>query len=264
MYEEYNAHIPDVDAYLAKIGLNERPEPTVENLDRMIWAHQCRIPFETLDMTRYHVPVTLEIEKLYQKMVVGERGGCCHEQNALFCQLLKDLGYDADSVFCRIRTGMDFIMICTHRCILVDFGDETRFCDVGFGGPLPAKSFPLIDGYTETVGGETFTMRDYDELYWELAKILPDGTYMPLQNFQKFRQPPEQFIAVNYYCSESPDSIFRQFPLVNLRTEDGALSLVGDRLTVHSRGEREIIEIKDDEMFDRILTERFGMTVPDR
>ena len=50
MESEFVLGAQETRAYLARLGL-ERPErPTREALDDLVYAHQCSIPFETIDM----------------------------------------------------------------------------------------------------------------------------------------------------------------------------------------------------------------------
>ena len=59
----------DLDAYVERIGLRGRP--TIAELHR---AHVSSIPFENLDPHR-GVPVSLEPDALWRKLVIDRRGG---------------------------------------------------------------------------------------------------------------------------------------------------------------------------------------------
>ena len=95
MYEELYEDLPDVDRYWERLGLDRPKSPlTKDDLDRIIFAHQCSIPFENLDVCDYHRPISLGIPDLFEKIVAGKRGGYCFELNALFDALLKDAGVE--------------------------------------------------------------------------------------------------------------------------------------------------------------------------
>ena len=56
MESEFVLGAQETRAYLARLGL-ERPErPTREALADLVYAHQCSIPFETIDMYRCTEP----------------------------------------------------------------------------------------------------------------------------------------------------------------------------------------------------------------
>ena len=77
MYEPYDLPFPDPDAYLARIGITERPEPTAENLDRLVYAHLTHVPFEDLNQSVFGRPISLKTADLFEKIVVQKRGGYC-------------------------------------------------------------------------------------------------------------------------------------------------------------------------------------------
>ncbi len=56
MYEELYAHIPEPEAYLERLGIPAPLKPNREFLDRLVYAHQCAVPFENLDICDYHMP----------------------------------------------------------------------------------------------------------------------------------------------------------------------------------------------------------------
>ena len=93
MYEELYEKLPDANRYWDKLGLS-RPEAPLskDDLDRIIFAHQSRIPFENLDVCDFHRPIKLGIPDLFEKIIVGNRGGYCFELNALLDALLQDAG----------------------------------------------------------------------------------------------------------------------------------------------------------------------------
>ena len=83
MFEELHEPLPDIDLYWEKLGM-EPPvgPPTRELLDRMIYAHQCRIPFEDLDIYEKGINVSLGISDMFDKIIRGKRGGFCYRWNA--------------------------------------------------------------------------------------------------------------------------------------------------------------------------------------
>ncbi|HEY6478319.1 MAG TPA: arylamine N-acetyltransferase, partial [Polyangia bacterium] len=90
----------DFDAYLARIGIGERPD-----LPELHRAHTEAIPFENLDPRR-GIPVSLELEDLERKLVADRRGGYCFEQNLLLKAALEALGVANVELFlARVRVG---------------------------------------------------------------------------------------------------------------------------------------------------------------
>ena len=141
MYEDYYSHITDIEAVFSRIGLSGLYpgsfKPDLPHLSGLIHAFQTHIPFEDLDSSLLGESIRLDIPGLFDKLILRRRGGFCFELNGFFEQLLRDLGYDGFSVFCRIVRGRDYIPPCTHRGIIVKLDQTRSYCDVGFGGPSP-------------------------------------------------------------------------------------------------------------------------------
>ena len=175
MYEALNRPIPNLSGYLKRIGLSGAPSADLAGLNALIWAHQTHIPFEDLNTSWLHLPVSLEIPALYDKVVVRRRGGYCYELNALFTRLLLDLGFDARSVFCRVVRGRDFLPPCAHRAVVVALEGKLYFCDVGFGGPMPAGALEIADGVGQDVRGEYFCIDRFDDYWWTVSRNASAG-----------------------------------------------------------------------------------------
>ena len=259
MYESMNQSIPDIGEYLARIGLSAVPSPTLDGLNDLIWAHQTHVPFEDLNTSWLGRPVSLEIPALYDKVVLRRRGGYCYELNALFTRLLLDLGFDARSVFCRVVRGRDFLPPCAHRGIVVALDGGLYFCDVGFGGPMPAGALEIADGAGGDVRGETFRIDRFDDYWWTLSRDTSAGVREAVLQFNTFPQTPQEFIAANMKSALDPESIFVKQVLVNLRTGDGALSITDDTFTIRSSGESRTTTIEDEHALRRILKDYFGI-----
>ena len=266
MYEEYREPLPDLNAYLERIGLAEAPEPTPENLDMLVFRHQCSVPFDDLDESVLHQPVSVVPADLFDKIVVRRRGGFCFEQNALFCKALQGLGYEAWETFARVAWGWpEAPKPCTHCAVIVQIPGEPfrRFCDVGFGGPSAPASIPIVDGFEGEIRGETFFMKKIGHGWWRTSRRRDDGSIEDLIEFGTRRYEPEEFIGMNYYISANPQSPFQQFIMVNLRTETGSLALTVDKLTIRDGGEVTEIPVPDPETLTAVLKKYYGITFPE-
>lgn len=106
MYRHLDAPIPDVDTYLQRLETERGEDLDKDYLDTLIYAHQCKIIFENLDVYgsyKPHEPISLGIEDIFQKIIRQERGGYCFELNALFTQLLKGSGLCGVSLYVQDR-----------------------------------------------------------------------------------------------------------------------------------------------------------------
>jgi len=82
----------DVERYLKRIGYEGSREPTLENLEALSLAHKIAVPYSNLHF--FGGPITnLDLEVIFDKIVVKGSGGTCYEINGLFKWLLRQLGY---------------------------------------------------------------------------------------------------------------------------------------------------------------------------
>lgn len=81
MFEDLYAPLPQVDAYLARIGYEGPIGLTEACLDQLVLRHQLSVPFENLDIRIRKTPVSLGIPQLFDKVVTRGRGGFCYELN---------------------------------------------------------------------------------------------------------------------------------------------------------------------------------------
>ena len=77
------------DAYLARIGFREETSVCKQTLDRLVYLHQCSVPFEDLDPVLGVDPLPLDAQSLFDKIVTRRRGGFCFELNGAFMLLLR-------------------------------------------------------------------------------------------------------------------------------------------------------------------------------
>lgn len=236
MYENLYEPIPDTELYLKRLGTASRPVLDKSYLDALVFAHQCRIPFENLDVYEYHRPISLGITDLYNKVILGGRGGYCFELNALFTRFLQALGFQASSCMCRILRNKNFLPPILHRGVIVDIEGAKYFCDVGYGGPTPPASILVADGVEANFGRETYFVDKADDFWWTLSRTTSAGDREKIIQFYTMPQDNVNFITMNFYCSQSPDSVFTQKLFLNIRTEDGVNSVLGNLFTQTRNG----------------------------
>ena len=96
----------DQNAWLKRIGYSGPLEPTLTVLHDLIVTHAHAIAYESLDIMLGRTP-KLDLDSLQRKMISGGRGGYCLEQNMLFREGLRSLGYKIASLQGRVVRGDD-------------------------------------------------------------------------------------------------------------------------------------------------------------
>ncbi|HHU05025.1 MAG TPA: arylamine N-acetyltransferase [Clostridiales bacterium] len=270
MFAEYYEPLPDVDAYLERIGMERPKQLTKEYLDELVMAHQCSVPFENLDIYDLHKPISIKPKDIFEKVVVRKRGGYCFELNGLFVLLLQALGYDAYSCPCRVlKEETPTPNPVRHRGNIIRLDGKYLFCDVGFGGPMPPASVVLEDKTRQIVQGETFWFERTNEFWWILKRLTkgklevgmggelpPDEVReVPVLMVSQAQWENVDFTFANEYCSTGPDAPFARERIVNVKREDGHISLRGNSLTIVKDGARERREVTEEEAWDFIRNE---------
>ena len=258
MSEELYAPIPDVDAYLERIGIAERKAPTQAFLDELIYAHQHTVPFDNLDVYEKKLTPSLGIADLYDKIVVRKRGGYCFELNAAFNALLKTLGFDTQPCMARVLLRPIPHPLISHRATIVTIDGKKYLADVGFGGPQ-ATFAPLIeDGASRTEEGQTFTLHRVSHTWWEVGYQGTKEEERSVLRICMLAVGEEDFVPLSFYQANFEGSVFRNTRMVNIKTADGALDLRDNVYTVFAGGQKTSREIADDEL-DQLLEEKFGI-----
>ena len=90
-----------INAFLDRIGLcGEKVEHTLDFLGKVQKACVLTIPYENLDILS-GIPVSLDGDAIYNKIVTARRGGYCFELNALLHHMLEAMGFEVRSCFAR-------------------------------------------------------------------------------------------------------------------------------------------------------------------
>ena len=157
-----------VKNYLERISHSGGREPSLKNLSILQREHSKAIPFENTYVLK-KMPINLNKEWIYDKIMNKGRGGFCFEVNYLFYLLLKDLGYDVKflggSVFHPI-TGQPGHPN-EHVLSMVTLEGQSYIVDVGFGAKCALEPLPLV----------------FEEEFVELALIAVPATKVTVNIF---------------------------------------------------------------------------------
>ena len=258
MYEGLYAPLPDAKRYLERLG-TDMPELSPEGLSALVVAHHDAVPFENYAVCEEKKSVSLAIPDLFDKIVTRRRGGYCFELNALFCSLLRSLGFDARPLLCRILRADRAHPAPLHRATAVYFGDDRYFADVGFGGPMPEGAVQF-DGSVQTARGSSFRIVPSDGRFLDLLR-LEDGAWIPSIRFSRDPVDEVDFVPANYFCSSSPDSGFVIHRMANICRPDGFARIADDVFTLRTAEGDETRRISSPEEERSLLREYFGIVL---
>lgn len=224
--------------YLNHLGLSQEG-PSLEYLNRIIFSHQHRVPFETFSRivdshnVLYHLmPIPTYIERLD----LGY-GGTCWTLARGFHWLVKQLGFEANYYY----------MDPGHVCVVVKIGEEEFYCDVGYGAPF-FKAKPLRKNFLATSSLEVFKYEVKGDSV--LVTRTPGG---PTKTLILRPQTPMEMNA-HFEKMNLPTSKFLTTLTIQKFFEKKLLKLVGDKLI----GDGPEKTLTDAEII-QVLVSRFGV-----
>ena len=237
-----------VEKYFKRIGL-EMPEtivPDGELLKKLHFAHCTTVPYENLDIIR-GIPLRLDDEGLYQKVVEEGKGGYCFELNGLFAWLLRELGYKVTEYASRYLRGESSIPMRRHRVLRVEATDGVYCADVGIGEVCPRYPLKLVEGLEQPQFDECYRFDKDEFLGWVLMDLYK-GQWRQFYSFTEEPQLPQDYVALSCYCEKHPDSPFIHAEMFSLKTATGRITLDGNVYKEFKDGEVTVKELSEDEM----------------
>lgn len=247
-------------AYLSRIGFEGMPDGSAEDLAKLQECHLHTVPYENLDIYN-GVPLSLDKEQLYEKIVLRRRGGYCFELNALFGWLLRELGYTVTDYVSRFwRDETDTPPKRRHHVLKVQAGDKFYLCDVGVGGIVPRRPIEMIELQEHVQGEECYRLERDSDYGWFLCEW-KKGEWVRIYSFTEEPQLAKDYTMASFWCEHAPDSIFKKDIMLAIRTREGRNTASGKEFRIFtSEGVRVFIP-ETEAAYKEALQTYFGITV---
>ena len=253
--------MPDLHAYCERIGFRDTPRPDLDTLHELHRCHLLAIPYENLDV-QLGVPVSLDIEAIYRKLVLNGRGGWCYEMNGLLAWALEKVGFSVTRTAAGVMREMrGDVAVGNHLALWVHGAagraafDEPYLADVGFGDgtfePIAVRAGPFHQR------GLEFALERLDADWWRFHNH-PHGA---ARSFD-FNTRPADTALLRRQCQflqTSPESPFTQVAVVQRHVPDGLALLRGRVLTRVGPVGVEKWEIADEDDYFTVLREVFAL-----
>jgi N-hydroxyarylamine O-acetyltransferase len=250
----------DVPAYLDRLHYLLPVKPDVETLHGLQLAHMRSIPFENLDIGLKR-PIQLSEEAVWEKLIVHNRGGFCYELNGLFAWLLKQIGFEVTYLNARVfnragELGINF----DHLALLVKIPSQstTWLADVGFGDSF-YEPLNFQEKGEQIQGLRAYCLEETSEGYITWQKNY-DGSWDRQYFFDlQPRNFPVDYESACLYHQTSPNSSFTRRSIISQATPDGRATLENERLIITTKGQRTERPVTNDEEYQTLLKEHFGV-----
>ncbi|KAH8655913.1 hypothetical protein BGZ61DRAFT_594530 [Ilyonectria robusta] len=260
-----------IDRYLDHIGFprDVHPKDPLELLAELQKRQLERVPFENLSL-HYSVQkvLSLDLNDLFEKVVVRGRGGYCMENNNFFGAVLRSLGFDSMYAAGRVSRpttdGKNGAWIgWSHLVNLVKIDNLRYLVDVGHGTPCPTYPILLGGGIVDGIIPQQFKVdftqlpqhSDPSQRLWVYShRSCQDSPWVEAYCFTETEYFDTDFETMNLYPMTSPKSFFTQHVvahrfLVDEETKEliGFVALFGNRIKKNIRGKETVMRTFQDE-----------------
>jgi len=224
--------------------------------------HVFAIPFEDLDI-HLKKPLKIDVDSLYEKIIVEKRGGFCYELNYLFYNLLKEIGFDCQIVSSRMydkreNVGCEF----DHLSILVKL-EEDWLVDVGYGNLFtePMKIPTKIDDYVYKDRDAIYKISQSNNSKFVLSESKKGYKFKKIYAFDTIPRKIEEFYEQIDFKQYSPASYFVKNRICTIPIEEGRITLFNNKFIKTIGKKKEERTIQSEEEFYQIVREEFDMNV---
>ncbi|WP_240535380.1 arylamine N-acetyltransferase family protein [Rhizobium freirei] len=246
-----------LDAYLARIGMDRRVSLDVDSLSRLHRAHLMAFTWEALDAFMGW-PSSIAPAAAFAKMVEGKRGGWCYEMNGLFGAALTALGFHVTRLCGGVNREMiGDVAIGNHLTLRVDL-DQPYLAEVGLADAI-VEPVPLAVGPISQRGFDFSILQTDDG--WLRFNNHANGLAHSF-DFRPDHSDEAAIAATLGWLTRDPGSPFTNALAILRHTADGYVALKNDCLrsvTANSVSERRITSA--DHLADT-LNATFNLDVP--
>lgn len=204
--------------------------PTLSNLRKLQRHHTFTFPFENLNAL-LDIPILLDTDSLFYKMVVDQRGGYCYEQNILFLEVLKAMNYKARGLTGRVLLSGDKHPRRTHMLILLEIDNEFYISDVGFGSAAPCVPLALQTDLVQKTPYSDFKIKAKNESFVLHSNY--KNSWKPLYMFDLEEQYQEDFVVGNWFTSTNHIAHFKDELTFSYKTKDCRYTLDNNLFSIY-------------------------------
>lgn len=217
----------------ARVGLEYDPSAPLDEalLGRIQYAFQKTVPYENLDIL-CRVPLSLEPDALFDKIVTRRRGGYCFELNGFLGMVLRSMGYPVTDYMARFLRGETEIPMRRHRVLAVTADNGRRYlCDAGIGQAAFRVPLELREGAVSEQYGEIYNVEKAPFFGWVVSD-LHKGEWRRFYSFTEEEQLNIDYVMPSYWCEHAPESPFTDHAILSVKTDTGRVTLDGNTFRI--------------------------------
>ena len=248
---------PDLDRYLERIGYSGPFAVDAATLRVLHRDHLRAIPYENLDV-QLGRPLTLDIERIYDKIVTRRRGGWCYEMNGLLAWALRTAGFSLTEIAAGVmREERGDEAFGNHLALIVHL-ERDYLADVGFGDGL-LEAVALEEADIEQ-GPLKFRLERRDA-EWRFLNHPEGGA----RSFDFSQTPADRALLARkcQWLQSAPESPFVLNAVCQIHTSGGLAMLRGRSLKTITRAGVTQRILSDAADYSRTLSSVFKLDIPE-
>ena len=252
----------EITKYLERIDYTGNTEPTIGSLVALQRKHLLSIPFENLDI-HYKIPIELNLQNIFEKLVIKKRGGFCYELNGLFYELMDSIGFTVKMISARVfdQKQQIFTPEFDHLAMIATIDSAEYLADVGFG----EFAFSPLKIELNTIQSDergSFRIERYDDLYYKVEKQAGEA-WIPEYMFTLQKRDFLDFKEMCYFNQTSPMSHFTQNKFCSLATENGRITVTANKIKITEGDNITEYQLNGEEEFLMALEKYFHIRLND-
>lgn len=245
-----------LDEYLLVLNINDEIK-TIEDITRLIHAHEKTFAFSSVKVLLEN-EISLEIEDIFESIVIKKRAGYCFEHNKLFYEVLKALGFDVHFFLARVVNNLDVEVPQTHRFTHLHFEREKYLIDVGIGFRSPSVPVKFGKDITYSNFGISYNIKEFKNGAYSLQLLQEDKAPFTLTKFTLNPCFEADFEMGHFYSHKHPKAVFVNNLVISLICENEIRSLRNSDYFKINKDKQECIKIEGLEEFIEIMNDDFN------
>ena len=250
-----------VQKYLQELNINHTIT-TLEDITQLIKAHLRTFAFSSLKVLLKE-EISLDLNSIYENLVVKKRGGYCFEQNKLIYEVLKELGFNVTYYLARVINNTDNIPPPTHRFTLLNLNNQNYIIDVGIGFRTPSVPIKFGDNVTISHLDVEYKIIEHEDKTYSMQLIEKNKPFNATK-FDLNRCYEADFEMGHFYSYKNPDAIFVNNFVISLIQDDVIHTLLNDKYLKIYKNTTKKIEIESSIKLQQILIDDFNSQFTDK
>lgn len=242
--------------YLKILGFDNSIS-SLDEITKLIKAHLKTFSFSSITVL-LRDEISLDINKIYEKIVINKRGGYCFEHNKLLFIVLHELGFDVKSYMARVVNNTNSIVPKTHRFTILNFNDERYLIDVGIGFRSPCVLVKLSDEFSLSHLGIFYRVKTLDKNLFALESSKNEEIFT-ITNFELNNYNESDYEMGHFYSHKHPDAVFVNNLVISSINDNEIRSLRNKNYIKIYENFQEEISIDSFDIFKKIVAEDFNM-----